>query len=70
MRTFKVPLRIRMQRNARYMSDPAHRLAVVNRNRIRSGLTPYASVDDIPSYSELSKVAAGKRARKDDGTFA
>jgi hypothetical protein len=42
--------RERMARNKRerYRRDPAYRLARINEQRLRKGLPPYASLDQVP----------------------
>jgi hypothetical protein len=69
MSRFKTPQRKRFAKAQRYASDPQFRLNAVNRNRARAGLPPYASAEEIPSYSELAKAAARDRARNEQGRF-
>lgn len=60
MREYSTPYeeRVRLSKvhRTRYWSDPAYRLANINRSRVRQGLPPRQSVDEI--------AAVGRRVRE------
>jgi hypothetical protein len=53
MKEFADPLKRRIYRarwlRERYRSDPAYRLARLNKDRIRRGLPPHTSLDQVAS---------------------